>query len=70
MVEGKVPLNLSGIKISLISLFELQAKAAKLNIPVERVIKAIEAIEKAFTIIPFTKPEIIRASFLLKKNTS
>ena len=40
IVEGRVPLDLGDVKVSLISLFELQAKAAKLDIPVERVVKA------------------------------
>ena len=66
-IEGEASLDLSDVKVSLISLFELQAKTAKLNIPAERVIKAIEAIERAFTVVPFTAPEIIRVSFDLRK---
>lgn len=67
IIEGKIPLSLSDVKVSLISLFELQAKAAKLDIPVDRVVKAIEAIEKAFSVIPFTMPNIIKTSFYLRK---
>ncbi|MCE4610394.1 MAG: PIN domain-containing protein [Desulfurococcales archaeon] len=67
IVEGRLPLDLSDVKVSLISLFELQAKAAKLDIPVERVVKAVEAIERAFTVVPFTIPEIIEISFSLRK---
>ncbi len=67
IVEGKAPLSLSDVKVSLVSLFELQAKAAKLGIPVDRVIRAIEAVEKAFQVIPFTTPEIIKVSFRLRK---
>ncbi|MCE4601944.1 MAG: PIN domain-containing protein [Desulfurococcales archaeon] len=67
IVEGRVPLDLNDLKVSLISLFELQAKAAKLSIPAERVVKAVDAIERAFTVVPFTIPEIIEISFSLRK---
>ncbi len=69
IVEGKVktPISLAELKVSLISLFELQAKAAKLEIPVERVVEAVEAIVNAFEVIPFTGSDIIRAAFRLRR---
>ncbi len=67
-VAGKrVDLKLEDITISLISVFELQAKAAKLNIPVESVVKATTAILNAFRIEPFHRTEIIKASHELRK---
>ncbi|AEM39107.1 hypothetical protein Pyrfu_1248 [Pyrolobus fumarii 1A] len=42
IAEGKASIELSSIEVSLISLFELQAKTAKLDIPVERVIQSLE----------------------------
>jgi len=51
----------------LISIFELQAKAAKLMIPAKLTIKAVEAILVAFRVKPFHDPEIIEVSYELKK---
>lgn len=44
----------------LISIFELQSKAAKLNVTVDYAIEAVRVILKAFKIEDFHKPEIIR----------
>ncbi|MCE4599131.1 MAG: PIN domain-containing protein [Desulfurococcales archaeon] len=67
IVEGRAPLSLSDVKVSLVSLFELQAKAAKYDVPVDRVIMAIEAIERAFPVIPFTAPRIVEVSLHLRR---
>ncbi|MEM3546672.1 MAG: PIN domain-containing protein [Candidatus Bathyarchaeia archaeon] len=60
VAEGKVELKLEDIVINSISIFELQAKAAKLNVPVDYVVEAVRVILKAFKIEDFHKPEIIR----------
>ncbi len=60
--DGKTDLRIEEIKISLISIFELQAKAAKFKVPASNVIKAIEVISTAFRIEPFYNPKIIELS--------
>ena len=55
------------IYLSEITLFEIQAKAAKLGVPPRRVAEGIEAIKEAFNVIPFYEPEIIRISFKLRR---
>ena len=67
-VEGRVRLSLEELKVSLISLFELQAKAAKLGVPVDRVVRAVRVVERLFTVIPFTDPEVVRIAFELRRH--
>jgi len=67
IAEGKTKIRFEDITISEISIFEIQAKAARLGIPPHYVIEAVEAIEKAFRIEPFNKPQIIETSFNLRK---
>ena len=67
IVEGRARVGLDELKVSLISLFELQAKAAKLGIPVERVVEAIEAVVESFEVVPFTRPDVVRAAFRLRR---
>ena len=50
-----------------ISIFELQAKAARLMIPAKFTVEAVEAILTAFRVKPFHNPEIVEASYNLKK---
>ncbi len=44
IVEGKIDLDISELKVSQISLFEMQAKAVKLGVPARRVVRAVIAI--------------------------
>lgn len=67
MARGKTDVNLEEISINLISIFELQAKAAKLGIPAKFIVKATEAMLKAFRVESFYNPEIIEVSCELKK---
>jgi len=60
--DGKTNLRIEDAKISLISVFELQAKAAKLKIPASFTIEAADVISTAFRIEPFYNPEIIEVS--------
>ena len=62
VADGKVDLKLEDITVNTISLFELQAKAAKLKVPANFVIEAIEAILKTFKIEQFHKPKIIEVA--------
>jgi predicted nucleic acid-binding protein len=61
-------LTLEELKVSLISLFEMQAKAAKPGIPADRVVRAVRAVERTLTVVPFTEPEIVRIAFRLRSN--
>ena len=65
IVEGraKIGIALEDVKISLISLFELQAKACKLGVPAEFVVKAIDVISRTFNVVPFHRRDVIKASF-------
>jgi len=67
IIKREADLNLEDLTINSISIFELQAKAAKLKVPPEYVVEAVEAIFNAFKVEPFHKPEIIEASYRLRK---
>jgi len=69
IAEGIVrkPIKFQEIKINSISIFELQAKATKLNIPIKDIVRAIDTILKTFQIIPFYKEEIIREAYKLRR---
>ncbi|MGI0078342.1 MAG: PIN domain-containing protein [Nitrososphaerales archaeon] len=60
-------LRLEQIKINSISIFELQAKAAKLGVKPEYVLNAIEAITKSFKVESYYSPTIIKTAGGLRK---
>lgn len=68
--KGKVDLRLTDVAFSLISVFELQAKAAKLKVPVKSVTRAVDAIMSAFPTVPFYEPEIVEIAYKLRKTIS
>lgn len=69
LIEGRIrmKLDLSDLKINLISVFELQAKASKLGIPLEYISEAINTIFKVFDVTPYYKENIIKISHKLHK---
>ena len=67
VARKEVDLKLEDVAVSLISLFELQAKAAKLNIPPESAVRAATAVLTAFRVEPFYRAEIVEASYELRK---
>ena len=69
VVEGKVrrEVSLQNLKVNLISLFELQAKAAKLGVPPKNVTEAINVVLRSFQVIPFYKAEIVETAHKLRK---
>ncbi|MEM3676867.1 MAG: PIN domain-containing protein [Candidatus Bathyarchaeia archaeon] len=67
IAKGKTNLKLEDVAVSLISIFELQAKAAKLMVPAEFVVKAVNVMLNAFKVESFYNPEIIKVSYELKK---
>lgn len=67
VARKEVDLKLEDVTVSLISLFELQAKAAKLNIPPESAVRAATAVLTAFRVEPFYRAEIVEASYELRK---
>ena len=67
VAEGKTELELEALSVNLISIFELQAKAAKLGVPAKFVTEAAQAILATFRVEPFYKPEVIKKSFELRK---
>jgi predicted nucleic acid-binding protein len=64
--EDRTSLRLDKMSISSISIFELQTKAAKLQIPATLVSTALEAIQENFEIVPFSDPKVIEQSFELR----
>jgi predicted nucleic acid-binding protein len=63
VVDG---ISFENLATSSISIFELQAKAAKLRVRPEYVSEAISAIGENFRIEPYYSPGIIRTSFELR----
>lgn len=55
------------LKVSLISLFELQAKAAKLGIPPRDVARAVNTILRTLSVIPFYRADIMGVAHELRK---
>jgi PIN domain nuclease of toxin-antitoxin system len=65
MEDNRIKLDISTLSISSISIFELQAKAAKLDIPTVHTIEAIEVIDTVFKIQPFYNGKIVQVSYEL-----
>ncbi len=70
VARRKTDVKLEDMSVSLISLFELQAKSAKLNIPSKPVIRAIDAILSAFRVVPFYEPEVIDVGQKVRRTVS
>lgn len=66
IADGRAKLSFDELKVSLISLFELQAKASKLNISPEHVFRAISVIFMSFYVVPFYELKVIRTAHELK----
>jgi len=67
IADRKVSWKLEDVTVSMISIFELQAKTAKLMVPTEFVVDAVKAIFGAFDVEPFYRPEIIKVAYKVKK---
>lgn len=67
IATGRVKISLGDIGVSLISIFELQAKFTKLMLPPVHLIRAVEAIFTTFRIIPFYRADIIETGYRLRK---
>ena len=67
IADRKVSWKLEDVTVSLISIFELQAKAAKLMVPTEFVVDAVTAVFGAFNVESFYRPEIIKVAYKVKK---
>lgn len=67
IAENKIAVvGLEDLGVSSISIFEIQAKAAKLKIKPEYVSEAVSSISDNFRVEPFYAPTIIESSFELK----
>lgn len=58
--EGKVRISMDDIRISMISLFELQARVAKYKLPPKFAIDAVDIVNSNLKIEPFYNPEVIK----------
>ncbi len=65
--KGTTNLDFDDTQVSEISLFEIQAKSAKLAIAHSTVVEALSEIESVFEIVPFGEKSVIQASFELRK---
>ncbi|MDE1825580.1 MAG: PIN domain-containing protein [Candidatus Micrarchaeota archaeon] len=65
--EGKTSITFDELGVSLISLFELQAKIAKLRLPPKLATKAIEVITSEFRVEPFYNKGIVEKADLLSR---
>jgi predicted nucleic acid-binding protein len=63
----KIDIDIDDLAVSLISLFELQAKAVNLNISSQNLAKAIEIINSSIRVIPFYNKEVIEYSYEVYK---
>lgn len=67
IAERRVNLRFDEIGVSLISIFELQAKAAKLHIPSDVVNSSIKIILGAFAVVPFSDSNVVDLSLRLRE---
>lgn len=67
IADKKVDLNFEDITMNIISIFELQAKAAKLMVPAKFVVEVVRAISTTFQMVPFSRAEIVETAYDLKK---
>jgi len=63
----RIDIDIDDLAVSLISLFELQAKAVNLNISSQNLAKAIEIINSSIRVIPFYNREVIEYSYEVYK---
>ena len=66
--DGRINLELSKLAISSISLFELQAKTAKLGVSTNLTNEAIDVITSMFRVEPFYDKEVVDIGFELLKH--
>jgi len=69
IAENRVAEDLAfeNLVVSSISIFELQAKAAKLRVKSQYVSEAISGISAHFRVEPFYSPSVIKTSFELRR---
>ncbi len=67
IAEKKVDLEFGELKVSLISIFELQAKASKIGIPPERVSEAIDVVFNSFEVVPFYRSDVVKKAHELRE---
>jgi predicted nucleic acid-binding protein len=70
IAEERTNLKLDEITLSLISVFELQTKAAKLGIPARFVNESIRTMADNLTLTPFSDPKVVELSIELRSTMS
>ena len=65
--QGETQLSIDEIGVSMISLFELQAKVAKLKLPARLAIEAIEVINNDLRVEPFYEQTVIELADILSR---
>ena len=70
VAKRKTELKIEDISLSLVSIFELQAKSAKLKIPAKSTIRAIDAILSAFRVVPFYEAGVVETAQKIRRAIS
>ncbi len=70
IAEERTNLKLDEITLSLISVFELQAKVTKLGIPARFVNESIRTMADNLTLTPFSDPKVVELSIELRSTMS
>ncbi|MDE1874311.1 MAG: PIN domain-containing protein [Candidatus Micrarchaeota archaeon] len=68
--EGKIRISMDDVRVSMISLFELQARVAKYKLPPKLAVDAVNIINSSLKIEPFYNPEVIEVADKLSRELS
>lgn len=68
VAKKRTDVRLEDMSVSLISVFELQVKGAKLKIPAKVVVRAVDAVFSAFRVVPFYEADIIEIAQKIRKS--
>jgi predicted nucleic acid-binding protein len=68
VAKKRTDVKLEDMSVSLISVFELQAKGAKLKIPAKSVVRAVDAVFSTFRVVPFYEADIVEIAQKIRKS--
>jgi len=70
VAKRRTDLKIEDISLSLISIFELQTKSAKLKIPAKSTIRAVDAMLSAFRVVPFYEAGVVETAQKIRRTIS
>lgn len=65
--EGRINISMDDVSISMISIFELQARIAKYRMPAKLVTDAVDIINDTLKVVPFYNARIIEVADALSR---